>query len=200
MPDKYFLFAHHFMQLAYFHRKKFYIFWSIGFITIVLINLLFLFLTTPFTFSGDFNIKYSSYHNIEVEIKQHRVYGKLNKYITVAQRNNQCYREHCGFPSEGNYMLDELQFITLSGNDYIKKMCVRNSLCYHNLYEDQLESYLIKIYKEQIDQTIYMLWVFICINILFYPAILYAIEHQRKKEEIATILDLQTEHQSEMTF
>ncbi|MGC7590894.1 hypothetical protein ACPWUF_10515 [Bisgaard Taxon 46] len=196
MPDKYFAVAHHFMRLAHFHRKTFYIFWAVELAVFIFVSLL----DGYFIFFNDANIKYSSYHNINVEIRQHRVYGKLNKYLTVKQRNNQCYQEQCGLPSEGHYMLDELQFITLNGEDYIKKMCVRNSSCYQNLFDEQIESYLIASRQQKIDEIIHMLWLFIILNSLFYPLMLYAVERQRKEEEMSEIQNQNTDNQSEIAL
>ncbi|MGC7561098.1 hypothetical protein [Pasteurella sp. PK-2025] len=194
MPDKLFAFTHTFMRLAYQHRKKCYLFWALELATVIFFSLI----DGYFVFFNDANIKYASYHHITVEIRQQRVYGKLNKYITVKQRNHHCYQAHCGLPAEGEYQLDELQFITLNGKDYIKKMCVKNSVCYQNLFDEQVEYYLTALRAQKIAQLWELIWILIVCNVLFYPLMLYTFERHQQEAKMQEMPAHHTEEQGEI--
>ncbi len=85
--------------------------------------------------------KYTSYHNISVEIKGGEMIGKLNKYISIKNKNNICYVKNCGFPREGVYQLSSVHFYEIDKEVYIFKSCVNgDEYCFHNITDDLIYS------------------------------------------------------------
>ncbi|GJH43439.1 hypothetical protein K7G90_001756 [Pasteurella canis] len=193
MTDKQFAFLQRFLFLFYRHKKWIFIHWGIfGFLGLFL-----LLIEANLIIFNDAGIKYASYYDLTVEIKDNRVYGKLNQYIEVKHRNNHCYTAHCGFPNEGHYTLSELQFITVNGEDFIKKMCVKNSACYQNLFDEHIEAYVKKQRHYLIDEYGRIFWLLFLTSFLSFPFMPYQLEHAkqryRKMQEDAEFIQVKIE-------
>lgn len=81
--------------------------------------------------------KYTSYHNISIEIKEGEMSGKLNKYISIKNNNNICYAKNCGFPKEGVYQLSSVHFYEIDKEVYIFKSCINgDEYCFYNITDD----------------------------------------------------------------
>lgn len=120
----------------------------------VLIILFFSPMTLYFTFAllsalySGVPTKYSSYQNVNVEVKEETMDGKLNQYISIRHRNKYCYVLYCGFPKEGLYHLSSIEFINIDGDDFILKSCLNKEECFYNISASFIEDKKKAIVKE----------------------------------------------------
>ena len=111
--------------------------------------------------------EYSSYQNVQVQVQEATMNGKLNQYITIKQRhkNKYCYVPYCGFPKEGHYHLSHIEFIDIDGDVFILKSCLNKEECFYNISES-----FIKKIKEDKFQTlkglVFFLYIMICLNLI----------------------------------
>ena len=77
--------------------------------------------------------EYSSYQNVNVEVKEATMEGKLNQHISIRHRNKYCYVLYCGFPKEGFYHLSDIEFIDIDGDVFIFKSCLSKGECFYNI-------------------------------------------------------------------
>ena len=78
-------------------------------------------------------IKYSSYQNVNVEVKEATMEGKLNQHISIRHRNKYCYVLYCGFPKEGFYHLSDIEFIDIDGDVFIFKSSLSKGESLYNI-------------------------------------------------------------------
>lgn len=112
------------------------------------IFVLFFLLSSSFNilFKNDFDIKNKVFYNIDVKVKKDIISGDLNKYITIKSINNNCYIDYCGFPSEGDYTLREINFISISDKRFLSYACVKEyGSCFYNISNDFIENFKIKL-------------------------------------------------------
>ena len=112
-------------------------------------------------------IKYSSYQNVNVEVKEETMDGKLNQYITIKQRhkNKYCYVSHCGFPKEGHYHLSYIEFIDIDGDVFILKSCLNKEKCFYNVSD----SFIKKVKEDRIQglkEIIYAIYFTIFVSFI----------------------------------
>ena len=100
-------------------------------------------------FKNDFDITNKAFYNINVKVKKDIISGDLNKYITIKSINNNCYIDYCGFPGEGDYMLMEINFISISDKRFLSYACVKEyGSCFYNISNDFIENFKIKLLSE----------------------------------------------------
>ena len=85
--------------------------------------------------------EYSSYQNVQVQVQETTMNGKLNQVITIKQRHKTkyCYVPYCGFPKEGNYHLSHIEFIDIDGDVFILKSCLNKEECFYNISDSFIE-------------------------------------------------------------
>ena len=111
--------------------------------------------------------EYSSYQNVNVEVKEETMDGKLNQYITIKQRhkNKYCYVSHCGFPKEGHYHLSYIEFIDIDGDVFILKSCLNKEKCFYNVSD----SFIKKVKEDRIQglkEIIYAIYFTIFVSFI----------------------------------
>ncbi|UEA16585.1 hypothetical protein K7G92_001862 [Pasteurella canis] len=173
MTDKQFAFLQRFLFLFYRHIGGLR---YVSYILVSIMIILFWLSDLPFLLWNGKKIKYDVYQNIEVSIQDHRVYGKLNEHINIQQRNNRCYKENCGLFVEGHYKLSELQFVNIHGDNFIKRLCVENSACYDNLFDEQIEQYWQALHEQAIQHFINNLLIMLPATLFSLPFLIFYLE------------------------
>ncbi|QIM62439.1 hypothetical protein A1D29_03500 [Pasteurellaceae bacterium Orientalotternb1] len=102
-----------------------------------------LLITLPFSVPrllGYNKIEYKDFYNFQVDVKENKLVGMLNKYRSIRSINDKCYFSYCGFPKEGRYEVSTLRLVYINNTPYIFYSCINSGECFYNINDSFIES------------------------------------------------------------